>query len=88
MVSEWMLNGNVRYHVSRDPETSRLQLVGRQAQRYTGLELTQLSLLDTSHGLSFLPSLGIVHGDLKGVRISFSPAAYLRCRKVRGMDCE
>ena len=27
MISEWMLNGNVRDHIRRDPETSRLQLV-------------------------------------------------------------
>ena len=33
----------------------------------TGLELTRLQLLDISRGLSFLHSLEIVHGDLKGV---------------------
>ena len=35
----------------------------------TELELTRLQLLDISHGLSFLHSLEIVHGDLKGVRL-------------------
>lgn len=34
-------------------------------------ELTELQLFDICSGLSFLHSLEIVHGDLKGVRIGF-----------------
>ena len=80
MVSEWMSNGNVRDYVSKNPETSRLQLVRRQVELYTGLELTKLQLLDITRGLSFLHSLEIVHGDLKGVRTGF----FSRFASVRG----
>ena len=72
-ISEWMPNGNVRDYVREDPEASRLQLV-RRPQKRVGLdELTRVQLLDISRGLSFLHSLEIVHGDLKGVRPIFFP---------------
>ena len=35
------------------------------------VELTRVQLLDICRGLSFLHSLEIVHGDLKGVRLGF-----------------
>lgn len=47
--------------------------IGVSALSCTGLELTRLQLLDISRGLSFLHSLEIVHGDLKGVRLGCFP---------------
>jgi len=44
-------------------------------RKCTGLQLTQFQLLDISNGLSYLHSLEIVHGDLKGVRIGFCVSA-------------
>ena len=70
MVSEWMPNGNVRDYVKKNPETSRIHLV-RDIGDSAGLELKQVQLLDVSRGLSYLHSLEIVHGGLKGVRLSF-----------------
>ena len=79
MVSEWMPNGNVRDYVRGNPETSRLQSVRESGERI-GLELTRIQLLDISNGLSFLHSVDIVHGCLKGVRPSF----FLRYTSVGG----
>jgi len=45
--------------------------IGVSSRSCTGLELTGLQLLDISRGLSFLHSLEIVHGDLKGVRLGY-----------------
>ena len=52
----------------------------RQVELCIGLELTKLQLLDITRGLSFLHSLEIVHGDLKGVRTGF----FSRFVSVRG----
>ena len=71
MVSEWMPNGNVREYIAKNPEISRLQLVRELGIRTRLLELTKPQLLDISRGLTFLHSLEIVHGDLKGVRLGF-----------------
>ena len=70
MVSEWMPNGNVRDYVRNNPERSRLQLVC-SLETASGFGLMRVQLLDISCGLSFLHSLEIVHGDLKGVCPSF-----------------
>ena len=48
-------------------------MIGVFTQKYVGFELTQTQLLDISRGLSFLHSLEIVHGDLKGVCLGFFP---------------
>ena len=73
MVSEWMPNGNVRDYVRNNPERSRLQLVC-WLEAASGFGLMRVQLLDISRGLSFLHSLEIVHGDLKGV----CPGFFLR----------
>ena len=44
---------------------------GALTRKCVGFRLTQVQLLDISCGLSFLHSLNIVHGDLKGVRLGF-----------------
>jgi len=43
--------------------------IGVSVRERVRFELTRVQLLDISHGLSFLHSLDIVHGDLKGVRV-------------------
>ena len=49
-------------------------MLGRKSVEF---ELTKVQLLDISRGLSFLHSLEIVHGDLKGVRLRVFPATLL-----------
>ena len=72
MVSEWMPNGNVREYVGENPGISRLQLVCEIGD-WVEFELTRVQLLDISRGLSFLHTLEIVHGDLKGVCLGLFP---------------
>ena len=68
MVSEWMPNGNVRQYVQDYPQVDRLQLVCLPAPpRYPVFILTLRQLLDICHGLQFLHSYDVIHGDLKGV---------------------
>ena len=68
-----MPNGNVRDYVKENPDASRLQLVRRPKDCVVFDLLTRVQLLDISRGLSFLHSLEIVHGDLKGVCLVFFP---------------
>jgi len=71
MVSEWMPNGNVRQYVQNHPEADRLQLVCPPAPLgRTAFILMSRQLLDICHGLQFLHSHDVIHGDLKGVRVS------------------
>jgi len=66
MVSEWMDNGNIRQYVLAHPKVNRPSLVsGSFPHPFRMCSLCQL--LDVIHGLMYLHSQNLVHGDLKGV---------------------
>ena len=54
----------LRWEESRDQQITASML----AQKCVWFTLTRVQLLDISSGLSFLHSLEVVHGDLRGVR--------------------
>lgn len=63
-----MPNGNVRQYVLDCPQADRLQPVCILAPpRHPTFILTLRQLLDICHGLQFLHSHDVIHGDLKGV---------------------
>ena len=71
MVSEWMPNGNIRQFVQEYTQVDRLRLVCLSTHSYNlTLVLMLRQLLDICQGLLFLHSHDVIHGDLKGVRIS------------------
>lgn len=62
-----------RAELRRKKNRNQSIAVGVSAPMYAESELTKSQLLDISYGLSFLHCLGIMHGDLKGVRFGSSP---------------
>ena len=75
MVSGWMPNGNVRQYVRDCPQADRLQLVCLSVSLWLStFILTLRQLLDICHGLQFLHSHDVIHGDLKGVSLQRFPS--------------
>lgn len=71
MVSEWMPNDNVRQYVQDCPQADRLQLVcPSPLPSHSTCILMSCQLLDICYGLQFLHAHDVIHGDLKGVRVS------------------
>ena len=70
LISEWMAGGDLQEYIRRCPSSDRLELVGVLLSMLDGM-LTPRELRDITEGLNFLHSLGVVHGDLKGVRDNF-----------------
>jgi hypothetical protein len=71
MVSEWMENGNIVEFVGRDRHVNRTELVRRPSiPTPTNPYLCALQLVDVANGLAYMHGLRMVHGDLKGVRVS------------------
>ena len=68
LVSEWMPNGELRHYVKNNPDIDLLSLVGifYRLQRHPH---PSPQILGIAQGLAYLHSKGMVHGDLKGVRI-------------------
>ena len=64
--AEWK-RARVRWEKPRS-QSIAIGVLGRK--RFES-ELTRVQLLDISRGLSFLHSIEIIHGDLKGVSIDF-----------------
>ena len=72
LVYDWGQHGNIIQYVSSHPRASRPALVCigfSSAWRLTLilLHVTCLQLLDAVKGLEYLHSLGMPHGNLKGV---------------------
>ena len=69
MVSEWMVKGNVREFLRAEANADRLGLV-RSRSRSLSLTITRLwQLRGISKGLVYMHDQGIIHGNLRGVRI-------------------
>lgn len=68
LVSEWMDNGNINKFVKKHREVNRVQLVSYRDCVYEDWHDRLPKLVDVAHGLEYLHSLNVVHGDLKGVR--------------------
>jgi len=62
-----------RERIRRKKSRCQSTAIGALARKRIKFWLTRVQLLDISLGLSFLHSLEIVHGGLKGVRLGFFP---------------
>ena len=74
-VSEWMLHGNINQFVEGHQEANRFELVGfcptscNPHQLLTVKTARHPQLKDVAEGLIYMHGQGIIHGNLKGVRI-------------------
>jgi len=67
-----MPNGNVIKYATSNPEANRLRLVRPKAVSSRSLLLIDdLQLSEVASGVAYLHELRVVHGDLKGVSLSF-----------------
>ena len=69
MVSEWMVNGNIAEYVRRNAG-NHLKLVSYNRATLCRRSLGAFQIVDAVEGLKYLHGANIVHGDLKGVRLS------------------
>ena len=74
MVSEWMVNENINEFVKAHREANPLELVRFHSYHIPRLLLIRASsqLKEVTSGLMYIHSQGMIHGDLKGVRLSMS----------------
>ena len=76
MVSEWMTNGNINQFVMVHRDANRFELVScpfrplrpSHTSRPVGNHMLP-QLCDVARGLIYMHGQGMVHGDLKGVRL-------------------
>lgn len=66
-MSPWMENGNVLDYLRENHEANPVKLVSRPRPHISCLTLAQLE--ESALGLQYLHEVGIVHGDLQGVRL-------------------
>ena len=73
ILSEWMPNGNVMQYTRSNQEANRLRLVRALAlpPRFFPSLTSTLKLSNVMSGVVYLHELRIVHGDLKGVSLTF-----------------
>ena len=72
MVSEWMVNGNIIDFVKANPGANRFRLVRFHptSRCHTFIDRrTILQLEGVAKGLIYVHGRGMIHGDLKGVRL-------------------
>ena len=73
MVSDWMANGSINEFLRGNPDVNRLDLVRLLSEFSFHFERTdgQIGdqLKDVATGLVYIHQRGMIHGDLKGVRL-------------------
>ena len=72
MVSEWMVYGNINDFVKAHPDVDRLGLVGFRFKVLPSCPVDDhitLQLEGVATGLIYIHNQGVIHGDLKGVRL-------------------
>ena len=72
MISDWMINGNINDFVEAHPDADRLGLVcfPQSIAVLTSLIIAKFpQLAGVAQGLIYIHSKGMIHGDLKGVRL-------------------
>ena len=85
MISDWMVNGNINEFVKAHPYTARHKLVcffhSKSCPRFVDDRKT-LQLVGVADGLMYIHSQGMIHGDLKGVRLGYS----ILCFRLADLD--
>src|SRR5882762_6287213 len=70
LVSPYYQNGNIISYLKKQPAVDKLALVSYMIKSIEGIPYSiSPQLAQVASGLSYLHSLSIVHGDLKGVSI-------------------
>ena len=75
MVSDWMANGNISDFVKTHRDVDRHGIVGFHSESCRSPfvdDRTILQLVGVAEGLIYIHSEGMIHGDLKGVRLRHS----------------
>jgi len=72
LISEWMPHGELREYIKENQYMNRVGLVGSSLPTHMQ-HLTYPQLLGVAEGLGYLHSCNVIHGDLKGVRLSDYP---------------
>ena len=88
MISEWMVNGTINDFVRAHPDVDRFGLVSFHSKSRCPLFVDHhviLQLSGVARGLIYIHSQGIIHGDLKGVRLwclepCFYPTNFDACK--------
>jgi len=80
MISELMMNGNIREYIRKNSANRHLLVRCRFGSRRPMFTLSSAQLEEAAAGLCYLHKRGIVHGDLKGVRPS--PSTLFRALMV------
>ena len=69
LVSEWMPGGDLREYVKNSRDTNLIILVRSFFTNFNAAPHPSPQLLGIAQGLAYLHSSGVIHGDLKGVRV-------------------
>jgi serine/threonine protein kinase len=78
LVSEWMPEGSISQFLKRHPEVDRLPHVSPCLRLASRLWLKhEFQIRDIVSGLDFMHQIGVIHGDLKSVRLALSSALRL-----------
>ena len=81
LVYDWGHNGNITQYLGSHPDVSRPELVSVLRFVRSPFADQYSKLLQVAKGLQYLHSLGIVHGDLKGVSDA-SPQIHAKLMKI------
>jgi serine/threonine protein kinase len=78
LVSPYYRNGNITSYLKKQPAVDKLALVSYMIKSIEGIPYSISSqLAQVASGLSYLHGVSVVHGELKGVRISAEPYIYV-----------